>query len=53
MKKIIKIDAEWKELLTPFQYKVCRLKGTEPAFSGKYYRTPLKTIHSPQKAKKA
>jgi len=24
-------------LLGAYQYKVCRLKGTEPAFSGKYY----------------
>ncbi|SFP54377.1 peptide-methionine (R)-S-oxide reductase MsrB [Hydrogenimonas thermophila] len=37
MKKIVKTDEEWKELLTPYQYKVCRLKGTEPAFSGEYY----------------
>ena len=37
MKKIVKTDKEWQELLTPYQYEVCRLKGTEPAFSGKYY----------------
>lgn len=27
----------WKQKLTQEQYNVCRLKGTEPAFSGKYY----------------
>ena len=26
----------WKEALSPEEYRVCRLKGTEPAFSGKY-----------------
>ena len=36
--KIVKSDAEWRELLTQEQFEVCRLKGTERAFTGKYDR---------------
>jgi peptide-methionine (R)-S-oxide reductase len=32
-----KTDAEWRARLTPEQYRVCRQKGTEPAFTGRYY----------------
>jgi peptide-methionine (R)-S-oxide reductase len=35
--KITKTDAEWKKLLTPDQYRVLRTKGTEIAFTGKYW----------------
>jgi peptide-methionine (R)-S-oxide reductase len=32
-------DAELRERLTPEQYQVCRLKGTEPPFTGKYWNS--------------
>ena len=37
MSKIEKSDREWREQLTPDQYRILRQKGTEPAFTGAYY----------------
>ncbi len=34
---ITRTDAEWKKDLTPEQYRVLRKKGTEIAFTGKYW----------------
>ena len=36
MKKRLRTEEEWREILSPEAYQVCRLQGTEPPFSGKY-----------------
>ena len=39
MTKIVKSEQQWQQELDPEQYRVCREKGTEPAFTGKYWNT--------------
>ncbi len=34
--KVIKTEQEWKQELTPEQYRICRQKGTERPFTGEY-----------------
>src|SRR6266581_4733165 len=40
IKKVIKTDAEWKQILTAEQYNVMRQKGTEAPYS-----SPLNDVH--------
>lgn len=36
----------WKDKLTPEEFEVCRLKGTDRPFSGAYYHTSDKGVYS-------
>lgn len=40
-----KTDAEWKKRLAPEEYAILRHKGTEPAFTGKYWNNKQKGIY--------
>jgi len=43
--KVVHTDAEWKKMLTPEQYSVLREKGTERAFTGKYWDTKTPGVY--------
>lgn len=36
--KVVKTDAEWRQELTPEQYRILREHGTEAPFAGKYWK---------------
>ncbi len=43
--KVVKPDSEWKQQLSPEQYKVTRKHGTERAFSGQYWNAKTDGVY--------
>lgn len=46
VQKVIKTEAEWRAQLSPEQYNVVREKGTERAFTGKYWNHKEKGVYT-------
>jgi peptide-methionine (R)-S-oxide reductase len=44
--KVVKNEAEWRKQLSPEQYRIARKAGTEPAFTGKYWKTKDKGTYT-------
>jgi peptide-methionine (R)-S-oxide reductase len=43
--KIVKTEDEWRQLLTPEEYRILRKKGTEPAFSSSLNNNKSKGVY--------
>jgi peptide-methionine (R)-S-oxide reductase len=43
--KIVRTEDEWRKILTPEQFRILREKGTERAFTGKYWNVDAKGVY--------
>jgi len=44
--KLAKTEEEWRKQLSPEQYHVTRKAGTEPAFTGRYWKTKDRGVYT-------
>jgi peptide-methionine (R)-S-oxide reductase len=45
-REVNRTDAEWRQILSPEQYRILRERGTERAFTGKYWDTKTKGTYA-------
>ncbi|MGR9105307.1 MAG: peptide-methionine (R)-S-oxide reductase MsrB [Gammaproteobacteria bacterium] len=45
VEKIHRTEEQWSKMLTPEQFRICRQKGTEAPFSGKYANSKTDGIY--------
>ena len=45
IKRVEKTEAEWRDALTPDEYRITREHGTERAFTGKFYHHKEKGLY--------
>lgn len=43
---VVKSDSEWREMLTPEQYRITREHGTERAFTGPYHADKAEGVYA-------
>lgn len=44
--RVAKTDTEWKEILSPEEFRVSRKRGTEPPFTGRYHSFHGKGVYT-------
>src|SRR5690606_40173937 len=46
MEKVVRSEAEWRQVLSPEEYRVLRQAGTEPPFTGEYVNTKTEGVYT-------
>ncbi len=45
IEKVVKTEDEWRQLLTPEEYRILRKKGTEPAYASPLHNNKVKGVY--------